>query len=413
MEECRPKAATAKPVSSPESTLSDRLRSLRNTSVSPSVSSSLAPDRAVPNPPRSPRAALPQQDKTSKDTLFPATPTTLSKISDTRALEDENQDDPLRNATMSNLDDKTLDELLADLGIEDEWKLGDDEPDEVRNLLSEAKSLGGSVVAKADSDLLRRKTEFEKQHSDDGKARAEWKKDDLSKGIDFSVFKTLDDEDEEDEGDEDDKDIVKWKVTNARDSVEQKKKRDTEEDEEADEIVRRMLDEVALEPKTPPRSLSPPPPPPPPKDNLPPKKQDANNSTENPFTLPSAPTQLPQISQPQGTSIEDTTVDADLAARLSALSGLSTNNLGMPSAPSFKPSENQKKETYGGLNKYEKFTSDDIESWCVICSEDATVVCHGCDGDLYCAGCWKEGHMGSDAGVEERGHKWSRYKRLK
>lgn len=44
-----------------------------------------------------------------------------------------------------------------------------------------------------------------------------------------------------------------------------------------------------------------------------------------------------------------------------------------------------------------------------ICSQDATLVCAGCDGDLYCAGCFVEGHEG-EGNEEMRRHrprKWT------
>jgi hypothetical protein len=91
---------------------------------------------------------------------------------------------------------------------------------------------------------------------------------------------------------------------------------------------------------------------------------------------------------------------------MAALKGLgATNSLGLPAVPTFKPAD---KPIKGVMKKY---TDEEVNSWCIICQDDATVKCLGCDGDLYCAGCWKEGHMGPDVGFEERRHKWTKYRK--
>ena len=79
----------------------------------------------------------------------------------------------------------------------------------------------------------------------------------------------------------------------------------------------------------------------------------------------------------------------------------------LPSAPTAAPSS--RKPT----SKPPGFSDQDIDSWCIICCANAAVKCLGCDGDLYCWGCWREGHVGEDVGLEEKSHVWERAVRRK
>ena len=79
----------------------------------------------------------------------------------------------------------------------------------------------------------------------------------------------------------------------------------------------------------------------------------------------------------------------------------------LPSAPTASPVRKAK----GVQPRPPQYTDEQIDSWCVICNVDATVRCLGCDGDLYCAKCWREGHVGSEVGMEERMHRWVKYHR--
>lgn len=107
------------------------------------------------------------------------------------------------------------------------------------------------------------------------------------------------------------------------------------------------------------------------------------------LNLPSAPDTLP----------EPPTEEDNLETRLAALS--------LPT--SIKP-PTLKKPTQKPSN-LPTYTDEDIESWCAICNEDAVLKCLGCEGDLYCAECWNEGHKGPDAGYEDRKHKAVVYRR--
>lgn len=101
----------------------------------------------------------------------------------------------------------------------------------------------------------------------------------------------------------------------------------------------------------------------------------------------------------------------DIATRMAALKGLGagtdTDAFGLPSAPTFQPEDRPLRTVY----RRPGYTDEDQKTWCVVCLEDATVRCQGCDGDVYCARCWREMHVGPAAGFDERGHKWAKFER--
>jgi hypothetical protein len=126
-----------------------------------------------------------------------------------------------------------------------------------------------------------------------------------------------------------------------------------------------------------------------------------SNDPFSALSLPSAPTTLPI--PPPATNLASSTSPDDssssLAARFASLS-LPTSTSASSSSPSF-PSVPTSTRT----EPQPQYSDDEIDSWCIICSDDATLRCKGCDGDLYCTNCWLEGHRGEDAGLEERRHR--------
>lgn len=79
--------------------------------------------------------------------------------------------------------------------------------------------------------------------------------------------------------------------------------------------------------------------------------------------------------------------------------------LGLPSAPNTEPATHRSAQKAGSA----KPSDQEIESWCIVCCADASVQCFGCNKDLYCWSCWREGHTGESAGLEERRHVWERF----
>ncbi|KAG6249582.1 hypothetical protein E4U23_002050 [Claviceps purpurea] len=105
-------------------------------------------------------------------------------------------------------------------------------------------------------------------------------------------------------------------------------------------------------------------------------------------------------SAPETETSTSSTLISDLTARMAALRHSADTPDLLPSVPTSQPSKPVKR-----LTSKTKYTDDDIDSWCMVCLEDATLQCTGCDGDVYCTRCWREMHLGPAAHFDDVGHK--------
>lgn len=126
------------------------------------------------------------------------------------------------------------------------------------------------------------------------------------------------------------------------------------------------------------------------------EEQGEETFTEDDSVLPSVPDDIDSgAQQPSSANLDD------LQSRMASLRASSVEPDLMPSVPTSKPSGKPVKR----LTSRGKYTDDDVDSWCTVCLEDATLKCLGCDGDPYCARCWREMHVGSAAAFDERSHR--------
>lgn len=213
----------------------------------------------------------------------------------------------------------TVEELLADLGPEEQWQLDQDEGNQIQVLLDEAKrALPVDEDKHAGHEESTDKPELAPPKQDQEKDGRESRR--------ISIASSANDE------------------------------------EEAAVQLQRIFDELSVEQFSPPSN--------------------ANSKEPRPKPEPTSP--KPSAQEP--------------------------NQLGLPSVPLDLPSAPT------GINstppssviaKSESYTDAEIDSWCIICCDNALVRCTGCAGDLYCWGCWKEGHTGEEAAIEDKGHNWA------
>ncbi|KAF4552624.1 Hypothetical protein D9617_9g024130 [Elsinoe fawcettii] len=271
-------------------------------------------------------------------------------------------------------DDRTLEELLQELG--GEWDVGAGEARDVEGLLREARDalpeeergVREAVVEgnrKGVGEVARRREE-----GGDGRDGREVEGKGAEEGRVFDEFHArVKEEEKEDDG-----------------------RQDGEDERDAEDFIARVLAELELEGRDEAGG------------DQGKQSRDGEDSGDehdgggNGLELPSAPSELPTL-PPEATALDDA-----LSARFASL------GLGLPDAPKFSPSK-KPPQVIGTVKKSNLpvYTDEDIDSWCCICNEDATIKCMGCEGDLYCATCWNEGH-GVGPG-QERGHRAVEYRR--
>ncbi|QBZ62501.1 hypothetical protein PoMZ_11382 [Pyricularia oryzae] len=142
---------------------------------------------------------------------------------------------------------------------------------------------------------------------------------------------------------------------------------------------------------------------------------DAPTAAKESLSLPAVPNSLPGPAPTTTTTATPVTTgddfESDISRRLAALRGLGGSgsggdgDLALPSVPSFQPAANNNNNE-SRVKSTGGYTDEDEEGWCLICLEDATSICDGCDGDVYCDGCWWDMHLGPEAAFDGSHKRW-------
>lgn len=145
------------------------------------------------------------------------------------------------------------------------------------------------------------------------------------------------------------------------------------------------------------------------------ESRDLEDKDDPALSLPSVPTDLPSPTSLPQNAPSTGSFDDDMARRMAALKNFKpqhqpSDSLDLPSVPTFHPADKSPPERPKPAGRV-GFTDDDAKTWCVVCLEDGTLICPGCDDDVYCSRCWYEMHEGPAAGFDERSHKALRFNR--
>lgn len=251
---------------------------------------------------------------------------------------------------MFSTDDQTLEELLGDVSPDE--KLVTEPSDEQVKALLEELSLS---IPKDDADEERHEKETAEDSDDSDGERMQRKANDVIARL---------------------KDEIELEATH----------RNTDDDDEAESTIQNQEEN---------------------------QQDDGDSGSANiDFVIPSLPSNLDKLSASSPGRVGTTADMDDITARMAALRAPNTDDsFSLPSVPSSKPSAGDK--PVKRLTSKTDYTDDDVDSWCTVCLNDATLRCLGCDDDPYCTRCWKEMHIGPAAAFDDRSHKAVQFTRAR